>query len=102
MAEGGQTRDPSSHRTPKQITRQINGRNKEPGEMDNRKKLAKINYDSHKAGKSSVGDKKDQAHTEHRRNGGKTTKGNTKLQAQSKNRADNGSRGSVTKRVRGR
>lgn len=102
MAEDGQKRDPSSHRTPGQITRQVKGYNRTEKQLEKRRQLSKVNYDNHKSGKSSVGDGMDVAEKKHHRDGGKATQKNTRLQKASKNRADNGSKGSVTRRVRGR
>jgi hypothetical protein len=102
MAEGGEKRDPSSHRTPTQIKRQVQGYNRKPDQLRKRRELSKENYRRHKAGQSSVGDGKDVSHKKAHRHGGTGSAKNTKLQDQSTNRADNGSRGSVTRRVRGK
>lgn len=100
MAEKGEKRDPSSHRTPTQITRQVNGRNKTKSQKEYRAELGRENYRRQKAGTARVGDNLDVAHKTARRHGGKATAKNTRLLAESTNRADNGSRGSVTRRVR--
>lgn len=102
MAENGEKRDPSSHRTPTQIKRQISGYNRRPDQLRKRRELSKENYRRQKAGTAAVGDGKDVAHKKAHRHGGKATAKNTTLQDQSTNRADNGSRGSVSRRVRGR
>jgi hypothetical protein len=102
MAEKGETRDPSSHRTPGQIKRQVKGYNRTPEQLEKRRQLSRENYRRNKSGEGHVGDGKDVAEKKHHRDGGKATQKNTRLVAQSKNRADNGSRGSVTRRVRGR
>jgi hypothetical protein len=102
MAENGEKRDPSSHRTPGQITRQVNGYNRTPKQLKKRRDLAKANYDSQKAGDSSVGDGMDMYEKKPNRKSGTPTKKNTVLRKASANRADNGSRGSVSRRVRGK
>jgi len=102
VAENGEKRDPSSHRTPGQIKRQVNGYNRKPDQLRKRRELSQENYRRHKSGDSHVGDGKDVGHKKAHRDGGKATPGNTKLQSEASNRADNGSRGSVTRRVRGR
>lgn len=102
MAENGEKRDPSSHRTPTQIKRQVEGYNRRPDQLRKRRELSKENYRRQKAGQGHVGDGKDVAHKKAHRDGGKATPKNTRLVDQSKNRADNGSRGSVSRRVRGK
>lgn len=83
MAEGGEVRDPSSHRTPGQIRRQVKGYNSRP---ENVKKRAKNNAARKKLG-LKVGDPRDAHHVNPQRNGGSNSKSNLKAVHRSKNRA---------------
>ena len=83
MAEGGEKRDPSSHRTPGQITRQIKGYNATP-------KATKKRSNNNKARKKlglKVGDPRDADHIKPQRSGGSNAKSNLRAVHQSKNRA---------------
>lgn len=82
MAEDGEKRDPSSHRTPKQITRLSRGYNHRP-------EIIKRRDNSNKARKMlglEKGDPRDAAHIKPQRHGGATTKANLKPVHKSKNR----------------
>lgn len=86
MAEGGQTRDPKSHRTPAQIKRMDRGFNATP-EM---RKKRQMNNEARalmvKAGKAHKGDGMDVDHKTPLRSGGGNSKGNLRVIPKSKNR----------------
>jgi len=82
MAEKGEKRDKSSHRTPGQIKRMNRG-------YDARPERIKIRDEDNKARKMlglKVGDKRDAAHIKGHRDGGKTVRSNLKPLHRSKNR----------------
>lgn len=83
MAEKGEKRDPSSHRTPGQITRQVKGYNARPANV---KKRSKNNAARKKLG-LKVGDPRDADHKKPLRSGGSNAKGNLRAVHKSKNRA---------------
>ncbi len=83
MAENGEKRDPSSHRTPGQITRQVNGYNARPKQV---KKRTKNNQARKKLG-LKVGDPRDADHKKPLRSGGSNAKSNLRAVHRSKNRA---------------
>jgi hypothetical protein len=82
MAEKGETRDPSSHRTPGQIKRMDRGYNARPEHIKRR--------DNDNKARAMLGlkkgDPRDAAHTKAQRHGGATTKANLKPVHKSKNR----------------
>lgn len=81
-AEGGEVRDPSSHRTPGQIQRMDRGYNSTPemirrrGEQNRARKMLGL----------KVGDPRDAGHKKMLDHGGKTTKSNLEPQSQKFNR----------------
>lgn len=81
-AEGGEVRDPSSHRTPTQIRRMDRTYNSQPEQIRRRGE----------AGKARAllglkkGDPRDAGHVKPLDKGGKTTKGNVEAQSRSENR----------------
>lgn len=83
MAENGEKRDPTSHRTPGQVTRKVRGYNSRP---ENIKKRAANNAARKKLG-LKVGDPRDAHHVKPQRSGGSNAKGNLKAVHRSKNRA---------------
>lgn len=83
MAEKGQTRDPSSHRTPGQIKRMNSGYDAQPHKKKERAEDGK----ARKMLGLKVGDPRDAAHIKGHRDGGKTVRSNLKAQHRSKNRA---------------
>lgn len=83
MAEGGQKRSKTSHRTPGQITRQVNGYNARPANVKKRTQ----NNKARKMAGLKVGDPRDAHHVKPQRTGGATTKSNIKPLHRSKNRA---------------
>jgi hypothetical protein len=83
MAEDGQIRDKSSHRTPKQIDRQVAGYNHQPKQRANRV----ANGKAREMIGLKVGDPRDAHHVKPLREGGATTKANVKAVPRSKNRA---------------
>lgn len=87
MAENGEKRDPKSHRTPGQITRQVKGYNATPEMTKKRAMNNAARAQLMKEGKVSKGDKKDVDHKKPLRSGGTNARSNLRVQAQSKNRA---------------
>ena len=83
MAERGEKRDPTSHRTPGQIKRQVKGYNARP---ENVKKRSNNNKARRKLG-LKVGDPRDAHHVKPQRNGGSNKRSNLKAVHRSKNRA---------------
>jgi len=83
MAEKGQTRDPSSHRTPGQIKRMNRGYDAQPHKIKERVNDGK----ARKMLGLAVGDPRDAHHVNPQRKGGATTKANLKPLHRSKNRA---------------
>jgi len=83
MAEKGEKRDPSSHRTPGQIKRQASGYNHRPEQI---KKRTMRNKARKQLG-LKVGDPRDADHKKPLRSGGGNSKGNLRAIHRSKNRA---------------
>lgn len=86
MAEKGEKRDPSSHRTPGQIKRQVKGYNAKPEQVKKRTKNNSARAQLMKEGKVSKGDGKDVAHKRALSKGGGNSRSNLSVQSQSKNR----------------
>jgi hypothetical protein len=86
MAEDGQKRDPSSHRTPGQITRKNHGYDARPDMVKRRMANNKARAIMVKAGKVKKGDGKDVAHKVSLDSGGTTVRENLSVQSQKKNR----------------
>lgn len=82
MAERGEKRDPSSHRTPTQIARQVAGYNSRPKQ---RKERAENNQARRKLG-LKVGDKRDADHIRPQRSGGTNARKNLRAISRSRNR----------------
>lgn len=86
MAENGEKRDPSSHRTPGQIKRQVNGYNARP---ENVKKRSQRNQ-ARAIIRKEVGDAaikgKDVDHKVAVRNGGGNSRSNLRIRSQHANR----------------
>lgn len=82
MAENGEKRDPSSHRTPGQIKRQVKGYNSRP-EMIRRR--SEQNKGRRMLGLKK-GDPRDAGHKKMLDHGGKTTMSNLEPQSRKKNR----------------
>jgi hypothetical protein len=82
MAEKGEKRDPSSHRTPGQIKRMDRGYNHQPEQRANRVENGK----ARKLLGLQVGDSRDAHHKKPLRSGGKTTRANVAPVSKSKNR----------------
>lgn len=83
MAENGEKRDPSSHRTPGQVKRKVRGYNARP---ENIKKRSNNNKARRKLG-LKVGDPRDADHIVPQRKGGSNDKSNLRAVHRSKNRA---------------
>lgn len=86
MAEKGEKRDPSSHRTPTQIRRQVNGYNARPKNVAKRVKNNQARRMLEKEGKVRKGDRRDVDHVKPLRAGGSNARSNLRVQSQSKNR----------------
>ena len=86
MAEGGEKRDPSSHRTPGQIRRKNHTYDAKPEMIQRRSDNNKARALMVKAGKAKKGDGKDVAHKKSLDSGGTTELSNLKVLSQKKNR----------------
>jgi len=86
MAENGEKRDPSSHRTPGQIKRKNAGYDARPENVKARTNNNKARAIMEKEGKVRKGDGKDVNHIKPQRDGGSTKRSNLNVQTQKKNR----------------
>lgn len=86
MAEGGQKRDPSSHRTPGQIKRKNAGYDARPENVKKRANNNAARAMLMKEGKVKKGDGKDVNHKTPQRSGGSNARSNLNVQSQAKNR----------------
>ena len=86
MAEKGEKRDPSSHRTPTQIRRQVKGYNARPENVKKRAMNNAARAQLKKEGKVRKGDGKDVNHKTPLRSGGTNSRGNLEVMSQKKNR----------------
>ena len=87
MAEKGEKRDPSSHRTPGQIKRMNQGYDATPKKIAERSMRNKARAKMEAAGKVSKGDGKDVDHKKPVRSGSTNATGNLRVVSASKNRA---------------
>jgi hypothetical protein len=86
MAEKGQTRDPSSHRTPGQIKRMDAGYNATPTNIKKRVERDQARAMLMKEGKVRKGDKLDVNHIKPVRSGGTNARSNLNVETEKKNR----------------
>lgn len=86
MAENGEKRDPKSHRTPGQITRQVKGYNATPEMTKKRAMNNAARRQLMKEGAVKKGDGKDVDHKKPLRSGGGNSRSNLRAVPQSKNR----------------
>lgn len=86
MAEGGQKRDPSTHRTPGQTKRHRKEYQQTPEQREIARKRAKLRYDAEKKGIVHNNDGKDLAHKRAVVNGGSFSLSNVVPQSPHKNR----------------
>ena len=86
MAEKGQTRDPSSHRTPGQITRQVKGYNHTPTNIKKRVERDQARAMLIKEGRVKKGDGLDVNHIKPVRSGGTNARSNLNVETEKKNR----------------
>lgn len=86
MAEKGEKRDPSSHRTPTQIRRMDRGYNATPEMVAKRTKNNEARAMLMKEGKVRKGDGKDVDHKTPLRSGGGNSRSNLRVLPKSKNR----------------
>jgi len=87
VAENGEKRDPKSHRTPGQITRQVKGYNHRPENIAKRVKNDQARRKLMKEGVVKKGDGKDVNHKVPLRSGGSNARSNLEAIPKSKNRA---------------
>jgi hypothetical protein len=87
MAEKGEKRDPSSHRTPGQIKRMNRGYDATPEKIDERSMRNKARRQMEAKGLVTKGDGKDVDHVKPVRSGGGNSAGNLRVVSASKNRA---------------
>ncbi len=86
MAEKGEKRDPSSHRTPTQIRRMDRGYNARPEMVRRRGENNKARAILEKEGKVRKGDGKDVGHKKMLDKGGTNARSNLIVQSHAKNR----------------
>jgi hypothetical protein len=86
MAENGEKRDPSSHRTPTQIRRMDRGYNATPEMKKKRAMNNAARATLAKEGKVRKGDGKDVGHMKMLRDGGTNARSNLRVQTQKANR----------------
>lgn len=86
MAENGEKRDPSSHRTPGQIKRKNRGYDARPENVKKRTMNNAARAALAKEGKVKKGDGKDVDHKKGLRHGGTNARSNLRVQTQKKNR----------------
>lgn len=79
-------RDPSSHRTPAQIRKQVRGYNHRPDQIAERADNNKARAMMMAEGRVHKGDGKDVNHIRMQKDGGRATKGNLNVQSEHKNR----------------
>ncbi len=87
MAENGEKRDPKSHRTPGQITRQVKGYNAKPEMVKKRAMNNAARRELMKEGVVKKGDGKDVDHKKPLRAGGTNARSNLRAVPKSVNRA---------------
>lgn len=87
MAENGEKRDPSSHRTPGQIKRKNSGYDAKPENVKKRANNNAARAMLMKEGKVKKGDGKDVDHIKPQRSGGGNARSNLRAIPASKNRA---------------
>lgn len=86
MAENGEKRDPSSHRTPGQIKRKNAGYDARPENVKKRTMNNAARATLMKEGKVKKGDGKDVDHKKPLRSGGGNGRSNLRVQSQKQNR----------------
>lgn len=87
MAENGEKRDPSSHRTPGQIKRKNSGYDARPENVKKRMNNNQARAMMEKEGRVKKGDGKDVHHKNPQRSGGSNARSNLAVKDASKNRA---------------
>lgn len=92
MAEGGQTRSKTAHRTPGQIKRHGRTYQATEEQKKNRAKRNAARAKLQKEGKVKKGDGKDVAHKKSLMKGGSNARSNLKVQSRAKNRGHGTSR----------
>lgn len=92
MAEKGEKRSPTAHRTPSQIKRHGRTYQATTEQKRNRATRARARYELEKEGKVHKGDGKDVAHKRPLSKGGSNAKSNLSVQSPKKNRGHGMSR----------
>lgn len=98
MAENGERRSPTSHRTPGQVERQVRGYNHRPENIKKRVQRDKARRQLMKEGKVKKGDGMDVHHKKPVRAGGTNARSNLAVSPRSKNRAGAGGKNQHTRR----
>lgn len=101
MAEGGEKRSPTSHRTKSQRVRHVKTYQQTPKDKAKRSARHKARYQMIKEGKVKRNDGKDVGHVKPLSKGGTNARSNLKVQSQKKNRGHGMSPGGRP-RTRGR
>jgi len=93
MAEGGEKRNPSTHRTPSQVKRHSRTYQADPDQVKKRVKRNQARAAAMKAGKVKKGDGKDVGHKKPLSRGGTNAPSNLAVQSQATNRGHGMSKG---------
>lgn len=103
MAEGGQKRDPSTHRTPGQTLRHRREYQQTPEQREINRRRKKLRYKAEQAGLVRRNDGKDVSHKRAIVNGGSDSLKNVTVQSDNKNRGHgmtDGKKANMNKRRR--
>lgn len=87
MAEGGEKRDPKTHRTPSQKREHAKAWNAKPAQKKRRAQWNKARREAIADGRVKKGDGKDVHHVKPLSSGGSNSKSNTRVMSKSANRA---------------
>lgn len=98
MAEGGEKRSPTMHRTPSQIKRHVRGYQATRKEKKKRAARNKARAMMKRAGRVKKGDGKDVGHKKPLSKGGSNSRSNLRVESRSKNRGHGMSPGRKKKR----
>lgn len=86
MAENGERRDPKSHRTPRQVTRQVRGYNARPEAVQKRSMNNAARRQLEAEGRVGKGDGNDVDHKRPLRSGGTNARSNLRVVPKGQNR----------------
>lgn len=87
MAENGETRSPTAHRTPGQIKKHTRTYQRRPNQLRNRAARARARYALEKEGKVSKGDGKEVDHIRKLSKGGSNDRSNLRVVSRRVNRS---------------